>query len=228
MLQLQEKIGYTFKDIGILRTAMTHSSYANESRDKRIECNERIEFLGDSVLSLITSDYIYLQYRQTPEGELTKIRASVVCEQALFEVANLLGLSDHILLGKGEEAGGGRNRPSILADAMEALIGALYLDGGFEVAQKFVLTYLKPKIALAAKGKTFRDYKTMLQEIVQKSKEEVLSYRLVSESGPDHNKHFEVEVLLNSNVFAKGEGRSKKEAEQMAARSALKLMGEII
>ncbi len=228
MFKLQEKIGYTFKDASILRTAMTHSSYANESRDKRIECNERIEFLGDSVLSLITSDYIYLQYRQTPEGELTKIRASVVCEQALFEVANSIGLSEHILLGKGEEAGGGRNRPSILADAMEALIGALYLDGGFEVAQKFVLTYLKPKIALAAKGKTFRDYKTMLQEIVQKSKEEVLSYHLVSESGPDHNKHFEVEVLLNSNVFAKGEGRSKKEAEQMAARSALQLMGEII
>ncbi len=211
-----------------MKTALTHSSFANESRDKRIECNERIEFLGDSVLSLITSDYIYIQYRQTPEGELTKIRASVVCEQALFEVANSLGLSDHILLGKGEEAGGGRHRPSILADAMEAVIGALYLDGGFEVAQKFVLTYLKPKIALAAKGKTFRDYKTMLQEIVQKSKEEVLSYQLVSESGPDHDKHFAVEVLLNSNVFAKGEGRSKKEAEQMAARSALQLMGEIV
>lgn len=228
MLQLQKKIGYTFKDSSILKTALTHSSFANESRDKRIECNERIEFLGDSVLSLITSDYIYIQYRQTPEGELTKIRASVVCEQALFEVANSLGLSDHILLGKGEEAGGGRHRPSILADAMEAVIGALYLDGGFEVAQKFVLTYLKPKIALAAKGKTFRDYKTMLQEIVQKSKEEVLSYQLVSESGPDHDKHFAVEVLLNSNVFAKGEGRSKKEAEQMAARSALQLMGEIV
>jgi len=226
MLRLEEKIGYTFKDQSLLKTALTHSSYANESRDKRVECNERVEFLGDSVLSLVTSDYIYRQYRQTPEGELTKIRATVVCEQALFEVATNLGINSYLLLGKGEEAGGGRNRPSILADAMESIIGAIYLDGGFDAAQKFVLTFLKPKIALAAKGKTFRDYKTMLQEIVQKSKEEVLSYHLVSESGPDHDKHFVVEVHLNSNVFSTGEGRSKKEAEQMAAKSALRFMGE--
>lgn len=226
MLRLEDKIGYEFRDKQLLRTALTHSSYANESRDKRMECNERIEFLGDSVLSLVTSEYIYKQYRQNPEGELTKIRATVVCEQALFEVATELGINDWLLLGKGEEAGGGRRRPSILSDAMEAIIGAIYLDGGFEPAQKFVLTYLKPKIALAAKGKSFHDYKTMLQEIVQKSKEEVLSYRLVSESGPDHDKHFVVEVLLNSNVFSNGEGRSKKEAEQMAAKSALRFMGE--
>lgn len=226
MIRLEEKIGYTFKDKALLKTALTHSSYANESRDKRVECNERVEFLGDSVLSLVTSDYIYRQYRQTPEGELTKIRATVVCEQALHEVATNLGINDYLLLGKGEEAGGGRRRPSILADAMESIIGAIYLDGGFEAAQTFVLSFIKPKIALAAKGKTFRDYKTMLQEIVQKSKEEVLSYRLVSESGPDHDKHFVVEALLNSNVFSVGEGRSKKEAEQMAAKSALRLMGE--
>ncbi len=226
MVQLEEKIGYTFKDKMLLRTALTHSSYANESRGKRVSCNERVEFLGDSVLSLVTSDYIYRQYRQTPEGDLTKIRAAVVCEQALHEIAVSLGISDYLLLGKGEEAGGGRYRASILADAMESIIGAIYLDGGFEAAQTFVLTHIKPKIALAAKGKTFRDYKTMLQEIVQKSKEEVLSYRLVSESGPDHDKHFVSEVLLNSNVFSTGEGRSKKEAEQMAARSALRFMGE--
>jgi len=228
MIRLEEKIGYTFKDKALLKTALTHSSYANESRDKRVECNERVEFLGDSVLSLVTSDYIYRQYRQTPEGELTKIRATVVCEQALHEVATNLGINDYLLLGKGEEAGGGRRRPSILADAMESIIGAIYLDGGFEAAQTFVLSFIKPKIALAAKGKTFRDYKTMLQEIVQKSKEEVLSYRLVSESGPDHDKHFVVEALLNSNVFSVGEGRSKKEAEQMAAKSALRLMGEAV
>ena len=226
MNKLEKKINYAFKNKSFIKTALTHSSYANESKDKKLYSNERLEFLGDSVLGLITADYLYRTYGDVPEGELTKLRAAVVCEQALHKAALDFGLSEYLLLGHGEESGGGRERASILADAVEAIIGAIYLDGGFTAAQNFVLGFIKKGTAQAAKGRAFNDYKTMLQEIVQKNKEEILSYRVVSEDGPDHDKHFVVEVLLNSNIFSRGEGKSKKEAEQMAAQSALLLMGE--
>lgn len=225
MEKLEQKIGYQFHDRALLKTALTHSSYANEARDRHTQCNERLEFLGDSVLGLVTSDYIFKLYTDIPEGELTKLRASVVCEQALHEVAVSLGLSAFLLLGRGEEAGGGRERPSILADAVEAIIGAMYMDGGLAAAQPFVLSFIKPAVAAAQNHHSFNDYKTMLQEIVQKNREEVLSYRVASQSGPDHDKTFVMEVLLNSNVIAQGHGHSKKEAEQEAAHEALKLMG---
>lgn len=225
MEKLEQRIGYAFQNKDLLKTALTHSSYANECHDKRTVSNERLEFLGDSVLGIITSDYIFKRYREIPEGELTKLRASLVCEQALHEVAQAKGLSEFLRLGHGEEAGGGRYRPSIMADAVEAIIGAIYLDGGMESAAGFVLGFIKPGAEEYASHKSFTDYKTMLQEIVQKNREEVLSYRLKSQSGPDHDKTFEMEVLLNSNVMACGAGHSKKEAEQAAAREALKLMG---
>ena len=225
MEKLEEKIGYEFKNKDLLKNALTHSSYANESHDKRTVSNERLEFLGDSVLGIITSDYIFRLYTDIPEGELTKLRASLVCEQALHEVAMDIGLSEFLLLGHGEETGGGRFRPSIMADAVEAVIGAMYLDGGMEPASRFVLGFVKPNAAVYSRHKSFTDYKTMLQEIVQKNHQETLKYRLRAESGPDHNKSFEMEVLLNSNVIAYGEGHSKKEAEQAAAREALRLMG---
>jgi len=225
MERLEQKINYTFKDKGLLKNALTHSSYANESRGKGITSNERLEFLGDSVLGLITSDYIFKLYRDIPEGELTKLRASLVCETALHEEALALGLNEFILLGRGEESGGGRLRTSILADATEALIGAIYLDGGMDAAREFVLSFIKPNAKKHAKETSFRDYKTMLQEIVQKNREETLSYRMAGQEGPDHNKTFRMEVLLNSNVVASGVGHSKKEAEQAAAHEALQLMG---
>ena len=225
MEKLEEKIGYSFKDPALLRNALTHSSYANESRDKGVHSNERLEFLGDSVLGLVTSDYIFNLYRDIPEGELTKLRAALVCEQALHEQAESIGLSQYLYLGRGEEAGGGRTRTSILADATEALIGAIYLDGGMEKAREFVLSFIKPSVKKHAHGANFHDYKTMLQEIVQKNREETLSYRMAGQEGPDHNKTFRMEVLLNSNVIAEGVGHSKKEAEQDAAHKALQLMG---
>lgn len=217
---------YQFKNETLLNTAMTHSSYANEHRGSHLHHNERLEFLGDSVLGFVTADYLMNAYPDLPEGELTKLRAAVVCEGALCEIAKELGIPARIKLGHGEETGGGRERPSILADATEALLGAIYLDGGIEPARAFVLRFIPKKVEIAIEGGAFKDYKTMLQEIVQKNKQETLEYRLASESGPDHDKRFTMELLLNSNVFAMGEGRSKKEAEQMAAKKALELMGE--
>ncbi|MDY3618580.1 ribonuclease III [Agathobaculum sp.] len=217
---------YQFKNETLLNTAMTHSSYANEHRGSHLHHNERLEFLGDSVLGFVTADYLMNAYPDLPEGGLTKLRAAVVCEGALCEIAKELGIPARIKLGHGEETGGGRERPSILADATEALLGAIYLDGGIEPARAFVLRFIPKKVEIAIEGGAFKDYKTMLQEIVQKNKQETLEYRLASESGPDHDKRFTMELLLNSNVFAMGEGRSKKEAEQMAAKKALELMGE--
>jgi len=175
----------------------------------------------------MVSEYIYKNFYNLPEGELTKIRANVVCERSLYERAKEIGLGEYLYLGRGEEATNGRNRMSILADAFEAIMGAVYMDGGLEAVKRIYMPLFETPIKEAAEGKSFKDYKTMLQEIVQKNKEEVLSYALKSESGPDHLKVFEVEVLLNNNVFASGTGRSKKEAEQDAARLALVLMGEI-
>ena len=217
-------IDYQFQNKTLYQTAMTHSSYANEHRGNHLHHNERLEFLGDSVLGFVTADYLF--YPDLPEGELTKLRAAVVCEGALCEIARELGIPQEIRLGHGEELGGGRERPSILADATEALLGAIFMDGGIEPARAFVLRFIPHKVEVAIAGGAFKDYKTMLQEIVQKNKQETLQYRLAGQSGPDHDKRFTMELLLNSNVFALGTGRSKKEAEQMAAKKALELMGE--
>lgn len=217
----QKTIGYTFKNESLLKTAFTHSSYANEKQLKT-DCNERLEFLGDSVLGVISADYFYHNLSHLPEGEMTKRRAACVCEKSLFEFSKEIDLGKYILLGKGEEHSGGRTRPSILADAFEAVIAAVYLDGGLEEARKFVLHFIKKAVT---NQPSFNDYKTALQEIIQKNPDEHLTYVLVGESGPDHNKRFEVEVHLNSNIIGTGIGISKKSAEQEAAKSALELMG---
>ena len=222
--QLCSTIGYRFKNIEYLTTALTHSSYANEQRTP-IPNNERLEFLGDSVLSVVVSDYIF-RHKKVAEGELTRIRASLVCEGALAEFARRISLGDYLLLGRGECNTGGRNRPSILADAFEAVIAAIYLDGGIEAARDFVLPFIVDTVE-SATSSDLHDYKTQLQEIIQQNPEERVCYVLVNESGPDHNKRFEVEVRLNSNTIGRGEGRSKKLAEQLAARQALELMGVI-
>ena len=220
-------LGYVFNDRTLLKTALTHSSYANENKQKGREYNERLEFLGDSVLSLIISQYLFTHYKKLPEGDLTKVRSLIVCEKTLYETAKKIDLGKYLYLGKGEEAAQGRERMSILADAFEALIAALYLDGGFDCVKNIVLKLLEPMIELGAQGKLFNDYKTALQEVIQKNREESLQYVLLRESGPDHQKVFEVAVYLNSNIIGKGEGKSKKEAEQIAAREALILMGEV-
>ncbi|MBQ1236687.1 MAG: ribonuclease III [Oscillospiraceae bacterium] len=220
----QEKLGYHFHNVTYLTIALTHSSFANEGKKGDV-CNERQEFLGDAVLSIIVSDYLFRNHAKMPEGDLTKLRAALVCEKALCLYAEELGLGDFLMLGRGEEATGGRQRPSILADAFEAVIAAIYLDGGIEPAREFVLRYVVPTIGNHTKV-AFKDYKTILQEIIQKNPEERVTYELVEESGPDHNKRFVVEVHLNSNVIGRGEGRSKKSAEQAAAQMALELMGQ--
>lgn len=222
-MDLEKKIGYTFQDKSYLETAITHSSYANEMKN-RCPYNERQEFLGDAVLSIIVSDYLFKSFHLA-EGDLTKLRAALVCEKSLCGFAAKIDLGSAIRLGKGEEMMGGRTRPSILADAFEALIAAIYLDGGMEAAREFVLPFVMDTLESESKIR-FHDYKTALQEIVQKNPEEKLSYVLVEESGPDHNKRFEVEVRLNSNVIGHGVGKSKKDAEQMAAKEALELMGQ--
>ncbi len=219
---LMEAMGYTFRDPGLLTHALTHSSYANEGRGHG-ESNERLEFLGDSVLGFITADYLF-HLEQGDEGDLTKHRASLVCEKALAIYARELKLGEYLRLGRGEQMTGGANRPSILSDAFEAVIAAMYLDGGLEPVRAFLLPFLKKELQ-NQKRRNFRDYKTALQEIIQQNPEEKLDYVLIGESGPDHNKTFMVEVHLHSNVIGSGRAHSKKEAEQQAAREALKLMG---
>lgn len=223
MKDLQEAIGYTFHDPALLTEAMTHSSYAYEQH-KNMKYNERLEFLGDAVLSIVVSDYIYKHCPQLPEGELTKLRASLVCEKSLFDFAKQIDLGSYLRLSNGERRNGGAKRPSIVSDAFEALIAAIYLDGGMEAAKKHILRFVVPEIE-QHKNHSFKDYKTKLQEIIQKNPGEKLEYHLVGSTGPDHDKHFKVEVCLNSNVIGRGGGRSKKEAEQQAAREALELMG---
>ncbi len=224
MEDLQNIIGYHFTNKELLVEALTHSSYANEHRSKHIRYNERLEFLGDAVLSIVVSDYIFKNCPELPEGELTKLRASLVCEKSLFEFAKTINLGKYLVLSKGERNNGGAERPSIVSDAFEALIAAIYIDGGMDAAAKHILHFVIPAIK-NSKKKKINDYKTTLQEIIQKNPGEQLEYVLVGQSGPDHNKHFVVEVHLNSNVIGKGGGRSKKEAEQQAAREALELMG---
>ena len=218
---LLQKLGYEFKDQQHLRVALSHSSYANEAKTK--ESNERQEFLGDAVLSIVVSDYLFRRYHMA-EGDLTRIRASLVCEKSLCAFAREIELGKSLLLGKGEENTGGRQRPSILADAFEALIAAIYLDSGLQAAKAFIIPFVERSLE-SEKQNPLGDYKTMLQEIVQQNPGEQLGYRLVEESGPDHDKCFVVAVLLNSNVIGKGQGRSKKAAEQSAAKQALSLMG---
>ena len=220
--EFESIINYTFKDINYLVIALTHSSYSNEN--KSYAFNERLEFLGDSVLGIIISDYLFKNETELPEGELTKLRANIVCEESLSEVSKKIELGTHMLLGKGEEATGGRERVSILADAVEAVIAAIYLDGGIENARKFVLTQMDEIIQDSIKGRIFRDYKTHLQEVIQSQGETNIIYDLVEEIGPDHNKKFVMQVKLNDEVLGTGEGKSKKEAEQSAAKQALRRM----
>lgn len=221
--EFEKKIGYTFKNKELLHEALSHSSYANEIKRGR-NSNERLEFLGDSVLSIVVSKHLFTHFKHLPEGELTKIRASLVCEKALFEFSKKIDLGKHILLGKGEENSGGRTRPSIVSDAFEAVIAAVFLDGGMEEAEKYVLSFI-PKNLEANSSKSLHDYKTMLQEIIQKNPEERVEYVLADQTGPDHDRKFVVQVCLNSNVIGTGEGHSKKQAEQAAAHEALRLMG---
>lgn len=215
----EEKINYKFNNKDYILEALTHSSYSNEN--KNCPFNERLEFLGDSVLSIVISDYLFKKEKNLPEGELTKIRANIVCEESLSEISQNIHLGKYMLLGKGEEATGGRDRISILADALEAVIAAIYLDGGMEPARDFILKYMDKIINDSIKGKIFRDYKTCLQEVLQSNGENNIWYKLVDEKGPDHNKIFVMEVGINDTVLGRGEGKSKKDAEQVAAKCAL-------
>lgn len=223
--EFEKHIDYTFKNKKLLVNALTHSSYANEVRDKSRTSNERLEFLGDAVLGIITADYLYFHNANVPEGELTKLRAMMVCEKSLHGFACEIGLGKYLMLGHGEENTGGRERPSILADAFEAVTAAIYIDGGLEAARRYI-TAFADKFFSSRFEAGFKDYKTTLQEIVQKNHSERLEYVLTAENGPDHNKQFTVEVHLNSNVIGTGRGGSKKDAEQMAAKEALALMGQ--
>ena len=216
---LEGAIGYHFKNIQLLQNALTHSSYANERWHNSLLSNERLEFLGDSVLGMLVAEYLYRTFPNRPEGELTRMRADMVCEQTLAAAANRIGIGEHLLLGHGEEQGGGRKRNSILADAMESVIAACFLDGGIEAALKVVQRFILVEVPL--KKMNNADYKTQLQELVQQKKNQVLSYALVGQSGPDHDKQFEVDVALNGNVVGSGTGSSKKRAEQDAARAAI-------
>lgn len=220
----EEKIGYEFKDKTYIQTALTHSSFANEH--KEFNYNERLEFLGDSVLGLVVSDYLFRARNDLPEGKLTRLRANVVCEESLSAVARKINLGDHLFLGKGEKASGGSDRDSILADATEAVIAAIYLDGGFDQAKDFILSNLRDTISKNIDGNIFRDYKTILQEIIQGNNGKI-SYKLVGESGPDHNKEFEMQVKCGQETIGIGKGKNKKEAEKEAARDALVKMGEL-
>jgi len=216
---LETAIGYKFQNISLLQNALTHSSYANERWHNSLLSNERLEFLGDSVLGMLVADYLYRTFPDRPEGELTRMRADMVCETTLASAANRIGLGEHLLLGHGEERFGGRTRESILADAMESVIAASFLDGGIEAALKIVQQFILVEVPVTKLHNA--DYKTALQELVQQKKNQVLSYTLVGQSGPDHDKQFEVEVSLNGTVVGEGSGRSKKRAEQDAARAAI-------
>ena len=216
---LEAVIGYKFRNISLLQNALTHSSYANERWHNSLLSNERLEFLGDSVLGMLVAEYLYRNFPNRPEGELTRMRADMVCEQTLAAAANRIGLGQHLLLGHGEEQGGGRTRSSILADAMESVIAASFLDGGMEAALQIVRTFIFVEVPVTKLHNA--DYKTQLQEMVQQKKNQTLSYELVGQSGPDHDKRFDVEVSLNGVVVGFGSGSSKKRAEQDAARAAI-------
>ena len=219
---LEEAIGYKFHNIALLQNALTHSSYANERWHNSLMSNERLEFLGDSILGMVVAEFLYRNFPDRPEGELTRMRADMVCEQTLAAVANRIGLGEHLLLGHGEEQGGGRSRNSILADAVESVIAASFLDGGMEAARQLIQQFILVEVPVTKLHNV--DYKTALQELVQQKKNQVLSYTLVGESGPDHDKRFDVEVKLNGKVVGIGSGSSKKRAEQMSARAAIEAL----
>jgi len=219
---LEAAIGYRFKNITLLQNALAHSSYANEHWHDSLRSNERLEFLGDSILGMVVAEYLYRNFPDRPEGELTRMRADMVCETSLARIAEQVGMGRHLMLGNGEEQGGGRNRPSILADAVESVIAASFLDGGMTAAEGIIQRFVLCNVP-AGRMKNL-DYKTSLQELVQQKKNQVLSYQLVGESGPDHDKEFFVEVLLNGDVVGKGSGSSKKRAEQDAARMAIEAL----
>ena len=226
MQELEKKLNYQFRNPAFLSEALSHCSYANEHRAAHLNSNERLEFLGDSVLGFVTAEFLFLQHPDLPEGDLTRIRAALVCEQSLYEVAQKLGLGQYLKLGKGEEAGGGRTRTSILADATEAVFAAVYLDGGITAASALIHRVLLDAEREEVVEERRRDFKTALQELVQRQADQVLTYQMVGESGPDHAKVFEAEVLLNGKPLGRGSGHSKKEAEQAAASAALKNLGE--
>ena len=219
---LEAAIGYKFKDISLLQNALAHSSYANERWHNSLMSNERLEFLGDSILGMMVAEYLYRTFPDRPEGELTRMRADMVCEQTLAAVAGRIDLGRHLLLGNGEEQGGGRTRNSILADAVESVIAASFLDGGMEAARQFIQKFILVEVPVKKLHNV--DYKTGLQELVQQKKNQVLTYTLVGESGPDHDKRFDMEVKLNGKVVGLGSGSSKKRAEQDAARAAMELL----
>lgn len=223
MTALEERLGHSFQNRALLETAVTHSSYANENRASGIVCNERLEFLGDSVLGVTVADFLYQHFPDMPEGRMTRLRAELVCEQSLHRVALELHLGDYLRLGKGEEHNGGRERASILSDAVEAVIAAMYLDAGMETAAGFIHRCLLDDVR-TIETPSFTDYKTALQELVQRQSGQVLSYELVGEEGPDHAKTFRMQVCLNGEPVGPGTGRTKKEAEQTAAASALEAL----
>jgi ribonuclease-3 len=225
--KLQNVIGYRFKDQNNLILALTHSSYANENRKENLESNERLEFLGDAVLNIIISEKIFREYSTLTEGEMTKARASIVCEPSLESCSNKIRLGEYLLLGKGEELSGGRKRVSILSDAFEALIGSIYIDGGMDDARDFINKFMGEMIEDSISGMLFRDYKTQLQEYVQRSANHKVIYEVVEEKGPDHNKTFISQVRIKDKIMGVGEGRSKKESEQKAAMAALTEMEKV-
>ncbi|MDY6272882.1 MAG: ribonuclease III [Selenomonadaceae bacterium] len=220
LLALAQRLGVTFHDIGLLHTALIHTSYANEAQG-RVAHNERLEFLGDAVLELASSTYLYTHFPSLPEGELTKTRASIVCSAALAKIAARLGLGEYLLLGHGEEMSGGRARTTNLEDAFEAVLGAIYLDQGWETARDYALRQLAPEFDQVRHGENLQDYKTLLQELVQKTPGSTIAYELLEATGPDHAKHYRYAVVINGKTCGEGEGSSKKEAEQQAARMAL-------
>ena len=232
LFELEEKLGYKFKNIQYLETALTHSSYSNELKlkGKIVECNERLEFLGDSVLSIIAANYLFNKYPNSPEGELTRRRAVIVCRDALSSYAKSLNLGDFLFLGNGEEKNNARERKSLLENTFEALIGSIYLDGDanrMEIIFNLVFPFFEAELLAWEQGKVVKDYKSELQQMIQQSGVDTLSYAIVGSSGPDHEKTFEVEARLNSNIVGRGVGKTKREAEQNAAKEALALFGEI-
>ena len=220
-MKLEEALGYTYQDKTLLQMALSHSSYANEMFKDNLHSYERLEFLGDSILGFVTADYLYRTFPTKHEGELTRIRAELVCEKNLSEIAERLHLGDYLLLGHGEQQGGGRHRSGTLCDVMESLIAAAYLDGGFEAARGIIERLILPKLAQSPKS---QDYKTKLQELAQRKKDQTLQYELISERGPDHCKEFAVRVLLNGTPVGQGIGSSKNRAEQAAAAEAIRLL----
>ncbi len=221
MTDFEKRIGYTFKNKEYLKIALSHSSYAYEHHTKS---NERLEFLGDSVLSLIVSEKLFLTHREDDEGDLSKIRASLVCENGLFELSKKINLAEEIKLGRGEEMGGGRTRPSVVSDAFEALLAAIFLDSDFYTAKKWLLDLMEDEFLNINDKKRFGDYKTALQEHTQKGTKGKVTYTKIGEDGPDHNKHFICAVLVDDKEIARGDGRTKKEAEQNAAKRALEIL----